>query len=163
MAMMADLKGREALMRRLNKLAPNVEKYAADAKYEAAQELAEAIRANAPRGATLEYAESIDGDFLKNRPHQERVGIQDTKDPSAAGIFAEFVWRFLEFGTAPHNTAKGGGTVRGKKQAAAGQGQMHPGTTAQPHIFPTYRAQKPKIRKKILAAVNKAVREAMGK
>jgi hypothetical protein len=40
---------------------------------------------------------------------------------------------------------------------------MHPGTKAQPHIFPTYRAMKPKIKKMIVAAVNKAVREAMGK
>lgn len=163
MAMKAELKGRDALMRRLNELAPNIEKYAAPAKLKAAEELAEAIRARAPRGETLDYAESIDGDLLTSRPAQERVGVTATKDPTATGVFAKFIWRFLEFGTAPHNVAKGGGTVLGKKQLAAGEGHLHPGMAAQPHIFPTYRAMKPAIRKRILAAVNKAVREARGK
>jgi len=163
MAMRAELKGREALMRRLEQLAPNIEKYTAPVKLKAAEELAEAIRSKAPTGATLEYMESIEGATLSSRPVGERVGITATKDPTAAGLFAGWIWHFLEFGTAPHSTAKGGGTVLGKKQAAAGQGQMHPGTKAQPHIFPTYRAMKPAIRKKILAAVNKAVREARGK
>jgi HK97 gp10 family phage protein len=156
----AQLRGRDALTRRLNQLAPNVEKYTAEAKLKAAEELADAIRARAPTGATLDYMESIDGDLLTSRPVQEQVGTRATKDPGATGIFAKFIWRFLEWGTAPHNTAKGGGTVLGMKQLAAGKGQMHPGTTAQPHIFPTYRAMKPRIRRLILAAVNKAVREA---
>ncbi len=158
--MTAQLRGRDALMRRLNQLAPNVEKYTAEAKLKAADMLADEIRSRAPTGATLDYMESIDGDLLTSRPAQEQVGTRATKDPGATGIFAKFIWRFLEFGTAPHNTAKGGGTVLGKKQLASGQGQMHPGSPAQPHIFPTYRAAKPRIRRMILAAVNKAVREA---
>ena len=159
MGMTAELKGREALMNRLNQLAPNIEKYAADAKLKAAEELAEAISQRAPAGATLEYMESFEGAPLSSRPVQEQVGTTKTKDPSAAGVFAEFIWRFLEFGTAPHNVAKGGGTKAGMKQLAAGGGIQHPGSRAQPHIFPTYRAMKPKIRKMILAAVNKGIRD----
>ncbi|TWF42206.1 hypothetical protein FHW37_1247 [Neorhizobium alkalisoli] len=147
-------------MRRLNQLAPNVEKYAADAKLKAAHQLAEEVRSRAPTGATLDYMESIDGDLLTSRPAQEQVGTRSTKDVTATGLFAKFIWRFLEYGTAPHFTTKGGGTVAGKKQAVLSQAKMHPGTQAQPHIFPIYRAMKPKIRKMILAAVNKAVREA---
>lgn len=158
--MSAQLRGREALMRRLNQLAPNVEKYTAEAKLKAADMLADEIRTRAPTGATLEYMESIEGDLLSSRPAQERVNITATKDPGATGIFARFYWRFLEFGTAPHSTVKGGGTVLGKKQAAASGTGMHPGSPAQPHIFPQYRAAKPRIRRMILAAVNKAVREA---
>lgn len=158
--MSAQLKGRESLMRRLNQLAPNIEKYSAEAKMKAAQQLADEIRARAPTGATLEYMESLDGDLLTSRPAQEGVNIAATKDPQATGIFARFIWRFLEFGTAPHSTAKGGATVLGKKQALANKAGMHPGSVAQPHIFPTYRAMKPKIRRMIMAAVNKAVREA---
>jgi HK97 gp10 family phage protein len=158
--MSAQLRGREGLMRRLNQLAPNVEKYAAEAKIKAADQLAEEIRTRAPTGATLDYMESIDGDLLSSRPAQERVNITATKDPSATGIFAKFTWRFLEFGTAPHNNTRGGGTVLGRNQMAESKGQMHPGSPAQPHIFPTYRAMKPKIRRMILTAVNKAVREA---
>ncbi|ACM26524.1 HK97 gp10 family phage protein [Rhizobium rhizogenes] len=143
MALKAKVLGREALNAKLSKIAPNVEKYAVDAKLMAADELAEAIRARAPRGATLEYAESIEGDLLKDRPQQERIGVSKTKDPSAVGVFAQFIWNWLEFGTAPHGS--------------------HPGTPAQPHVFPTYRAMKPAIKKKIRAAVNRAVREAMRK
>ena len=164
MAITADLKGREALMRRLNQLAPNVEKYAAQAKLEAAEEAAEMMRERAPTGATLEYRESFTGELLANNPNKQQVGLSQTKDPSAAGVFAEYIWRFLEFGTAPHSTAKGGGTVLGKKNAAQnGAMGIHPGTAAQPHIFPTWRSYKKKASAKIRAAVNKAVREAMGK
>ncbi|MFF0919098.1 HK97 gp10 family phage protein [Rhizobium leguminosarum] len=164
MAVMAELKGRDALMRRLNQLAPNVEKYAAQAKLEVAEEAAEMMRERAPTGATLEYRESFSGELLANNPNKQQVGLSQTKDPSAAGVFAEYIWRFLEFGTAPHSTVKGGGTVLGKKLAAQnGAKGLHPGTSAQPHIFPTWRSYKKKASAKIRAAVNKAVREAMGK
>lgn len=163
MAITAELKGREALMRRLSQLAPNVEKYAAEAKLQVAEEAAELMREKAPTGATLEYRESFSGELLANNPNKKQVGLSQTKDPSAAGVFAEYIWRFLEFGTAPHSTAKGGGTVLGKKNASAAGKGIHPGTAAQPHIFPTWRAYKKKASAKIRAAVNKAVREAMGK
>lgn len=163
MALKATITGKDALFRRLTQVAPNVEKYAAEAKRKGGDELAEAIRQRAPTGATLEYMESIEADELANRPHQERVSKAAAKDPTAVGLFAEFIWRFLEFGTAPHNTAKGGGTVLGQATHREGGGTQHPGTRAQPHIFPVYRAMKPKIMKRIRAAVNKGVREAMKK
>lgn len=156
MALKAKVLGREALTRRLAQLAPNVEKYTAVAKLDAAVDLADAIRPLAPTGATLDYMESIEGDVIARRPDQKQVGIAASKDPDATGLFAKFTWAWLEFGTAPHSTAKGGGTVAGKAAATS----MHPGTPAQPHIFPTYRAMRKKIKKRITAAVNKAVREA---
>ncbi|MBC7148067.1 MAG: HK97 gp10 family phage protein [Rhizobium sp.] len=162
MALKAKVLGREALMRKLNQLAPNVEKYSAEAKLDAAQDLAKAIAGRAPR-ENGDYADSVKAGRLSERPAQERVGIATSKDPSATGIYAKFIWRWLEFGTAPHLTTKGGGTVAGKKEALSSGSGMHPGTSPQPHIFPTYRAMKPKIRKRILAAVNKGVKEAMGK
>lgn len=162
MALKAKVMGRAALTKKLNALAPNVEKYAAEAKMKGAQELAKAVAARAPR-RTGDYATSIKAGLLRDRPAQERVGTTATKDESAAGLYAEFIWRFLEFGTAPHFTTKGGGTVGGKKAATTAGSGMHPGTAPQPHIFPTYRAMKTKIRKRILAAVNRGVKEAMGK
>jgi hypothetical protein len=91
------------------------------------------------------------------------MGIRPTKDPTAVGLFAKFIWRFLEFGTRPHNVAKGGGTVLGKKQTEGSGAIMHPGSIAKPHIFPTYRAMKPKIRNRIKNAVNRAIRETRRK
>lgn len=165
MALKATITGKDALFRRLAQVAPNVEKYAAEAKRKGGDELAEAIRQRAPTGATLEYMESIEADELANRPHQERVSKAAAKDPTAVGLFAEYIYRFLEFGTAPHSTVSGSGTKGGAKAKASeiASTQMHPGTRAQPHIFPTYRAMRPKILKRIRAAVNKGVREAMKK
>jgi hypothetical protein len=164
MALNAKILGREALTRRLNQIAPNVEKYSADAKYEIAQEAAERMRGAAPRGETMEYAESIDGDFLRNRPGANVLpGTNPTKDASAAGIFALFIWRFLEFGTAPHNMEPGGGTALGKAKLAGGGGRPHPGSRAFPHIFPIWRAYRAEARRKLIAAVNRGVREAMKK
>lgn len=162
MAIMAELKGREALMRRLNQLAPNVEKYAAEAKLEIGRDAAKQIASKAPRN-TGDYADSFKAELISANAEKAVVGISATKDPSAVGIYASYIFRFIEFGTAPHSTAKGGGTVLGKKTAAAAGTGMHPGTPAQPHIFPTWRSLKKKARKKLLAAVNKGVREAMGK
>jgi hypothetical protein len=161
MALKATVLGRAKLMEKLDQVAPNATKYVNDVKLQIAQEAAEKMRAAAPRGATLEYAESIEGDLVKNHPVQKQVGIQSSKDPDAAGIFASFIWRFLEFGTAPHNTAKGGGTVKGKKAAVAGH--MHPGSKAHPHIFPVWRAMRAKAKQRIQAALRKGVREAMSK
>ena len=163
MALKATITGKDEFFRRLTQVAPNVEKYAAEAKRKGGDELAEAIRHRAPTGATLEYMESIEADELANRPNQERVSKAAAKDPTAVGLFAEYIWRWLEWGTAPHNTAKGGGTVLGQATNLEGGGTQHPGTRAQPHIFPTYRAMRPKILKRIRAAVNKGVREAMKK
>lgn len=159
----AKIIGREALERRLARIAPNVEKYAGAAKMKAGEDLAGAIRLRAPTGETLEYMESIEADEIANRRHQERVGKVLTRDKTAVGIFAKFIWRFLEFGTAPHNVAKGGGTAVGWAQHRAGGGIQHPGTQAQPHVFPTYRAMRRRIRNQIRSAVNKGIREAMGK
>jgi HK97 gp10 family phage protein len=69
-------------------------------------------------------------------PGRTPVGISATKDPNAWGIFADFKWRWLEFGT--------------RKMRA------------RPHIFPTYRAARKKIRRKIANAINKEIRKAKG-
>ncbi|MBB3567225.1 HK97 gp10 family phage protein [Rhizobium sp. BK491] len=164
MVIKAEFLGREALRQKLNKLAPNVEKYTEAAKYEIMQEAAERIRQAAPRGATQVYAETIDGDFLRNRTGAHVLpGTNPTKDSSAAGLFAMFIWRFLEFGTAPHNVEKGGGTALGKAKLKGGEGRLHPGTRAMPHIFPVWRAYRQEARRKLLTAINRGVREAMKK
>ncbi|KAA0689853.1 HK97 gp10 family phage protein [Neorhizobium sp. P12A] len=163
MALKATVVGRAALMEKLNAVAPAATKYANEVKLQIAEEAAEKMRAAAPRGATLEYAESIEGDFLKAHAGAKQVGVSQTKDPDAAGIFASFIWRFLEFGTAPHNTAKGGGTALGKATHAGGEGFQHPGTKAQPHIFTTWRAMRKSAKQRIQAAVRKGAREAMKK
>lgn len=131
----AKFEGREKVMARLRAITPAAEANLAVAQLEAAKALADKIRPRAPRD-TGEYAASIEGDRLSARPNSgaSRVGLKgQTKDKNATGIFAEFIWRFLEFGTVK--------MVR------------------RPHIFPTYRAEKKTIRRKMANAVNKALRK----
>lgn len=143
MALKAKILGREALTRRLNQLAPNVEKAVEPVKLAIAEEAAKRIASAAPRN-TGDYASKISSGLLRDNPDKKQVGIQATKDPTAAGIYAPWFWNFLEFGTASH--AIGSGT--------------HPGTTAQPHVFTTWRAYRKSAMRKMRTAINKAVREA---
>lgn len=135
MKIRAKFEGRERVMARLRRLVPLAEKEVAQAQLDVAKELAGRIAARAPT-ATGRYRESIEGDRISGRASgQAPVGLRgQTKDKNATGIFADFRWRFLEFGTV--------------KMAA------------QPHIFPTYRAYKRAARRKVAGAVNKAVRKA---
>lgn len=151
MAFKTKVLGREALNRRLRELAPKAEEAVEKAKLEVAKEAASRIAAKAPVGSTGDYKASIKGEFQRNNPGKKPFGGEQTKDPDATAVYGEFIWRFLEFGTAPHIN---GGLFKGTK---------HPGTARQPHIFPTWRAYRPKALRKIRNAINKAVREAMGK
>ncbi|EJL57965.1 phage protein, HK97 gp10 family [Rhizobium sp. CF122] len=129
---------REKTMSLLNGIVPEAEKELAAAQMEGAQALAAKIKPRAP-SETGSYRQSIQADKLSNRPGERAVGNglnNETKDPNATGVFADYIWRFLEFGTV--NMAK------------------------RPHIFPTYRQERPKIRRKMAAAVRKAVKRVKG-
>lgn len=121
-------------MAKLNRLVPAAEQEVAGAQLDAAKEVAARIAVRAPV-ATGAYRSSIQGDRLANRPaKQSTIGLRgQTKDRNATGVFAEFIWRFLEFGTV--------------------------NMPARPHIYPTWRAYKKTARRKVANAVNKAVRK----
>ena len=141
MAIKAKILGREKVMRLLNQVVPEAEKELAKAQMEGAQQLANKIKPRAPGPRTGAYQASIQAARLVDRPKERAVGGSaanaSTKDPNATGVFADYIWRFLEFGT-----------VKMAKR---------------PHIFPTYRQEKPKIRRKMAAAVRKAVKKAKSK
>lgn len=162
MAIKATIQGREALNRRLRQLVPDAEKNAAEAKLQIAKEAAAAIAAKAPIGPATDpftgkprrvgqYRESIQGGLQRDNKGMVGIGQTRSKDPDATGVYAEYVWRFIEFGTKPHIN-KG-----------AAPGTRHPGTAKQPHIFPTWRSMQKKAKRRVSAAINKAVRKAMGK
>lgn len=166
MAMKAKILGREALSRRLQQLAPEAEKAATAAKIEIARDAAMQMAVAAPR-ETGQYAESIKGGFLHDNIAHSPVGVTASKDPEATGVFAHFTWRFLEFGTKAHMIkSKDGGPLafKGATDDTEFASQVkHTGSAAHPHIFPTWRAMKPKAMRKMRGAINKAVRKAMGK
>ncbi|WP_454002947.1 HK97 gp10 family phage protein [Afipia felis] len=149
-------------MKRLRELVPQAEVAAAKAQEVSAKELAAAIKSRAPRFSN-EYAHSIEAVKVAGRNDDRKpIGIEKTKDPNAWGIVALYIWRFIEFGARPH-------TIRPKKKpllafrigdrlVRAGQ-VNHPGMKARPHIFPTYRAMKKRIRRRVAAAINKAIKK----
>ena len=169
MAIKAKILGREKVMRLLNQVVPEAEKELAKAQMEGAQRVAAKIRPRAPgRG---QYAASIQGDKLSNRPDESAVlgkGLQNqTKDPNATGIFADWRWRFLEFGTRAHVIKPKTGeylVFRGADGQPRYVEQVnHPGSAKFPHIMPTWRQEKPAVRRKMAAAVRKAVKKAKSK
>lgn len=151
MALKAKLLGREELTRRLRDIVPEAITAAEQAKLEIVQDAAAKIAAKAPRGDTGDYAASIRGGYQRDNPTLKSVTGKDSTDPDATGVFGDFIWRFLEFGTRAH-TNKG-----------IFAGTWNPGMAAQPHIFTTWRELKPKAKRKISLAINKAIKKAMGK
>jgi hypothetical protein len=149
MKVRAKILGRETTMRLLNQIVPEAEKQLAEAQLKGAQDLAERIKQRAPGDG--QYRASIKADKLSNRPGQKALGKglkNETKDPNATGVFADHIWRWLEYGTQVRKTKAG---------ANRGEGP------AIPHIFPTYRANKARIRRSMAAAVRKAVRSVKTK
>ena len=137
MKVKAKFLSRAKTMQLLNGIVPEAEKELAKAQIDGAQTLANKIKPRAPGPRTGKYQASIQADRLANRPRERAVGKgldNETKDPNATGVFADYIWRFLEFGT------------------------VH--MSKRPHIFPTYRQEKPKIRRKMAEAVRKAVKKA---
>ncbi|MEI5682353.1 MULTISPECIES: HK97 gp10 family phage protein [unclassified Mesorhizobium] len=151
MAFKTKVLGREALMRKLERITPGVTEAAAEAKLEVAQEAAKRIAAVAPVGVSGDYKASIKGARQADNPGITPVGGQQSKDPDATAVYADYIWRFLEFGTAPHIN---GGLF---------PGTAHPGTIRQPHVFPTWKSYRKNAKAKISRAISKAVKTSLGK
>lgn len=124
----------------MNRFVPNAERNIAQTQLDVAKELATDIKARAPV-RTGRYRASIRGDRLtsgRGYVGGKLRGLRgQSRDPNATGIFAEYIWRFLEFG---HHGR---------------DGKFVPG---RPHIFPIYRASKRRIRSKISAALRKTIK-----
>lgn len=148
-------------MRLADRYIPRLQDELATAQEEAAKELAAAIQARAPRH-TGEYADSIVAAKLDGRNADlKQVGINPTKDKNAWGIFALYIWRFLEFGTkaSPARPSRRNFSFR-RLFVSTKAYRAHAATPAIPHIFPTYRAMRKTIRRKITQAINRATKQA---
>jgi HK97 gp10 family phage protein len=128
----AEWKNREGVMNELARVAPAISVALADAQLKVAKDLAKRVKTYAPVN-TGTYRDSIIGEKLSDHPDKKLVGaVSAPKDPNATGLFASYLWRWLEFGT-----------VKMK---------------ARPHIFPVYRARKPYMLRKLRLTVNNAVK-----
>ncbi|TPL36743.1 HK97 gp10 family phage protein [Mesorhizobium sp. B2-4-8] len=168
MAFKTTIVGREALQRRLDELVPEASKAAAVAKLEVAREAANRIASRAPIGATGVLKDSIIGARQADMPGAKAIGSNQSKDPDATGVYADFTWKFVEHGTAPHKImaknkpalvfrGKGGGPLIVAEEV------NHPGSRAQPFVFYTWKAYRKAAKAKIARAISKAVKAASGK
>lgn len=152
----AKIVGKEKLMKRLRVFVPDAEKEMTVAKRTGMQEVAELIASRAPK-KTGDLALSYTADLVKNNPTKNVYGLKKINDDTAVGIYGKFYWRFQEFGTAGHSVAKGAVKKSGKLQDV---GPWIPDTTPQPHVYPTWRANKKTVKKKVRVALNKAVKKS---
>ncbi|MEN5297521.1 HK97 gp10 family phage protein [Brucella sp. TWI559] len=156
-------KGRAELINKIRQIAPKAIDKMADAQMAVAQEAVSAMKERAPNRSG-DYADSIHAAKQSDNPGKVPFGSRKTTDPNAVGIYASFIWRFLEFGT----KSSGGGSERPDRRYKSGKvmskaKRPHAATPAQPHIFPVWRGMRKKGLRRIRAAVNKGVREAMKK
>ena len=142
------ISGRERLMRRLRLFIDDLDDELRDVKLEAMKEVAAKIASRAPED-TGDYRDSIEAGFVRdNQQAMTPPGYRPSSDPDEVAIYGEFIWRFLEFGTAEH--------VNGGLFA----GTIHPGSRPIPHVMPTWRANRNAAKKKVRKVVNRLVRNS---
>lgn len=73
-----------------------------------------------------------------------------------AGDDRAFYARWVEFGTAPHSTAKG--ADRMSKRRSKG-GRMHPGAKAHPFFFPAWRAHRKRVKSRVSRAITRGAKK----
>lgn len=143
-------RGKDRLREKLNALVPGVNEAINEANRASAEELSDAIKRVAPVGPTGEYQKSIRAAPVDDNAGRLDQAITTTfrskgkkggtvtrtaraEGTLAWGIFALYVWKFLEFGTSKMG--------------------------AQPHVYPTFRSLKKRIRSRLSRAVNKRIKD----
>lgn len=144
MAVSARFVSRDKVMEHLRLIAPNAETEIAKMQVKVGKDMAGAMKQKAPIGDPKyrrrgrkpgTYRDSINAAKLSEKSGKLVGSIQQTKDPNAVGIFAEWIWHFIEFGT-----------VRSRRQ---------------PHIFPTYRAERKNMKRRLARAMRNAIKKAV--
>jgi HK97 gp10 family phage protein len=157
---------RTDLLKKIQQIAPKAIEKMAEAQMQVAEEVAEAIKARAPVRAHGggEYRDSIHAAKQSDNPGRVVFGARKSTDPNAVGIYGNWIWRFLEYGTKASAGADARVDRRYKSGSVMTQAKgAHAATPAQPHIFPIWRGMRKKAVRRIRAAMNKAIREAMKK
>lgn len=150
------VKGINDLNKKVAQIPKRIEKAARGAMEKGAQELVDMMKRLVPKDSG-DLRDSI-GWTWGNAPAGAKVIAQS--DPNERGlritVYAgnerAYYAAWVEFGTAPHNVAKGGGNKSFKGTATA-----HPGSRAQPFFFPSYRS----LRKRIQSRIKRETRKAM--
>lgn len=150
------VKGISDLNKRIAQIPRRLEKAARGAMEKGAQELVDMMKRLVPVDDG-DLRDSI-GWTWGNAPAGSKVIAQSAADERGlritvyAGSEKAYYAAWVEFGTAPHNVASGGGN-----KSFSGDANMHPGSRAQPFFFPSYRS----LRKRIQARIKRETRKAI--
>lgn len=128
------VRGKERAFAKLKALDDSIEQELAEATLKSAQDVADMAGRLAPKNPATksEYWRSIKARNLLHIDRQYQGQTYTSRAVGAAGIFASWRWRFVEFGTVNN--------------------------MAWPHIMPSYRALKKRTKSRISRAINKAVK-----
>lgn len=168
---MSRIEGLDRLSRKLKLLPEKAVEAAARSLEESAEDLVQMMRRLVPKDSG-DLAKSIGwtwGDAPKGAmvlgTFKGKGGVARAKSSLQITIYAggkgpgfdAFYARWVEFGTQPHALYKNSDVSRNKNQ---GLGTMHPGASANPFFFPSYRMKRRTIRSKLTRDVKKAIKGA---
>jgi HK97 gp10 family phage protein len=148
------VQGLADLNKKVAEIPKRIEKAARVAMEKGAQELVDMMKRLVPVD-TGQLRDSI-GWTWGDAPAGAALIAQSSPDPRGLKITVyakDYAAAWVEFGTAPHNVALGGGNKSFK-----GSANMHPGSRAQPFFFPSYRALRKRIQSRIKRDTRKAMR-----
>lgn len=153
---MAKITGRESLLAKMAKMPPAVRSAVKQALAQGADETQADMKRLAPK-KTGALAESIVQTWGGGKVRYSSLsgdsgepGDPDLSVRISAGNSKVRYAHLLEFGTAPH---KNGGMF---------EGTQHPGTSAQPFFFSSFRANKRRVRARMSRAASKALKQSAG-
>lgn len=137
---------RETITKQIDGIHPNILISVAALQVKIARELATKMSQRAPEGdpqwrkpgrSPGTYQRSFQyGKLSEHRGDKSvRGNMNETKDPNATGVWAEFAWRFIEYG-------------------------VH-GGERRPHIWPTYREQRKAMKRRLARAMRVAITKAI--
>lgn len=158
----------ERLKARIAALPEETRKEMQAALLKGGEEIADAARRFVPKrgGALLKSIGVTLGNYSPENANVRGVSVGGGHDLAVtvhAGDAKAFYAAWVEFGTKPHNVAKGGGTKKGQRQARAGGGRPHPGAAPNPFFFPAYRLNKKRALSRVKRAIGKAARKVAAK
>lgn len=150
------VKGVSEMKKRFADIPKRLDVAASAAMEKGAQELVEMMRRLVP----VDHGDLRDsiGWSWGDAPEGAKVIAQSEADSRGlkitvyAGSKKAYYSAWIEFGTAPHNVAKGAGN-----KGFTGDAHGHPGSPAQPFFFPSYRS----LRKRIQSRIKRQTKAAM--
>lgn len=151
------VKGIQQLQSKLAAIPPRVERLARAAMEKGADELVSMMKRLVPVDSGdlrdsigWTWGEAPKGSFAIAQSEPDSRGLKITV---YAGNAKAYYAAWVEFGTAPHNVAQGGGN-----KSFSGGSVGHPGARAEPFFFPSYRALRKRIQSRIKREMKKGIR-----